>query len=199
MCPRPRTATDSEIFEALVRVIGRVGPARMTLADVAGEVGLTAGALVQRFGSKRGLLLAVARGSDAGVREQVAALRREHASPLAALSAFAVSMARAVRTPEELANHLAFFQLDLTDPEFHAPALAYFRAEREELRALLAEAVAAGELSPGADPARLAEAVQVAMNGVRMVWAVVREGTLEERTREALGVVLGPYGGGGPS
>lgn len=199
MSPRPRTATDAEIFEALVRIVGRVGPARMTLADVAAEVGLTAGALVQRFGSKRGLLLAVARGSDTGVREQVAALRREHASPLAALFELAVCMARAVGTPEELANHLAFFQLDLTDPEFHAPALAYFRAEREELRALLEEAAAAGELTSGADAARLAGAVQVAMNGVRMVWAVDREGTLEERTREALEVLLGPYRSEPPS
>ncbi|HEV2146663.1 MAG TPA: TetR/AcrR family transcriptional regulator [Longimicrobiaceae bacterium] len=193
MSPRPRSATDAEIFAALTRVIGRLGPARMTLADVGAEAGITAGALVQRFGSKRGLLLALARTGVGGVHQQVAAIRRRHDGPLAALLDFATAMGRHVHTPEELANHLAFFQMDLTDPDFHEPALAYFRAERDALRSLLEEAVARGELSAAADPARLAEAVQVATNGARMVWAVVRDGTLEERTRVAVEILLAPY------
>ncbi|HEX2202672.1 MAG TPA: helix-turn-helix domain-containing protein [Longimicrobium sp.] len=193
MSPRPRSVSDEDVFAALARVIGRVGPARMTLADVGAEAGLTAGALVQRFGSRRGLMLALSRTGVADVRRQAARIRRAAASPLAALFDFAAGMARWVRTPEEMANHLAFLQLDLTDPEFHAPALEYFLAERDALRSLLDEAVAAGELAPGADAARLAAAVQVAMNGARVVWAVVRDGTLEERTRDAVETVLGPH------
>lgn len=191
MSPRPRSASDAEIIAALHRVISRVGLARVTLADVAAEVGLTAGALVQRFGSKRGLLLALSRGGADAVREQVAAVRRDSPSPLAALFGYATSASQMVRTPEEFANHLAFFQLDLTDPEFHAPALEFFLAERAEFRALLDDAVAAGELAPGADTERLARAVQEAINGARVVWAVVRDGRVEERTREALEMLLG--------
>ncbi|HEX2094727.1 MAG TPA: TetR family transcriptional regulator C-terminal domain-containing protein [Longimicrobiaceae bacterium] len=127
------------------------------------------------------------------------AARSAHASPLAALLDFATCASRFVRTPEEFANQIAFFQLDLTDPEFHALALEYFRVEREELRALLDDAVAAGELRPGTDTDRLARGVQVAVNGARVVWAVVREGTLEEWTREELEALLAPRrsGGGG--
>ncbi|MFD8888404.1 helix-turn-helix domain-containing protein [Streptomyces erythrochromogenes] len=57
---RPRGVEDAVILRAAVRVMGRVGPAGLTLAAVAGEVGLVPGTLVQRFGSKRGLLLALA-------------------------------------------------------------------------------------------------------------------------------------------
>jgi AcrR family transcriptional regulator len=195
MSPRPRTASDAEIIAALHRVISRVGLARVTLADVAADVGLTAGALVQRFGSKRGLLLALSRGGADAVREQVAAARRDSPSPLAALFDYATSASQMVRTPEEFANHLAFFQLDLTDPEFHAPALDFFLAERDALRALLDDAVAAGELPRGTNTERLARAVQEAVNGARVVWAVVRDGTLEERTRDALEMLLGSSGG----
>lgn len=191
MSPRPRSASDEEIVAALTRVIGRAGLARVTLAAVAAEVGLTAGALVQRFGSKRGLLLAASRGASDGVRGQVAAARGAHGSPLAALLHYATCVSQFVHTPEEFANHLAFFQLDLADPEFHAHALEYFLAERAELRALLDDAVAAGELARGTDTERLARAVQEAVNGARVVWAVVRDGTLEERTREALEMLLG--------
>jgi AcrR family transcriptional regulator len=165
----------------------------MTLADVGAEVGVTAAALVQRFGSKRGLLLAVARASMAAFGEHVARIRETHRSPLAALAAFATAMARYTRNPEELANQLAMFQLDLTDPEFHELGLAYFRAERKALKAMLDDAVKEGELTPDADTARLARMVQVVLNGGRLVWAVVREGTLERWTKRDLDALLEPY------
>ena len=57
MSPRPKKATDDEIFTATTRVMSRLGPHEVTLADIAAEAGLTASALVQRFGSKRALLL----------------------------------------------------------------------------------------------------------------------------------------------
>lgn len=196
MSPRPRTASDAEIVAALARVISRVGPARATLAAVGAEVGLTAGALVQRFGSKRELLLALSRGAVAGVHGQVESARRGSASPLAALLDYAGSTARFARTPEEFANHLAFFQLDLTDPEFHAAALEFFRVEHAALRALLDDAAAAGELLPGVDTGRLARGVQEAINGARVVWAVVRDGTMEERTRGVVEMLLGGAVGG---
>ena len=61
MSPRARKATDEDVYCAVIQAISRLGPQRMTLGDVAREVGVTAGALVQRFGSKRGLLLAAIR------------------------------------------------------------------------------------------------------------------------------------------
>ena len=60
MSPRPRQNTDQEILAAAFRAIARLGPAKLTLADVAAEANVTAASLVQRFGSKRDLLLAAA-------------------------------------------------------------------------------------------------------------------------------------------
>src|SRR6266542_6607411 len=45
---RPRTITDEEILAALARAISRVGPARLTLADVAAEAGLAAPSVAQQ-------------------------------------------------------------------------------------------------------------------------------------------------------
>jgi AcrR family transcriptional regulator len=64
--PRPRQASDAEILAAALTAILRHGPVRLTLAHVAREAGLSPAALVQRFGSKRGLLLAVASGGPEG-------------------------------------------------------------------------------------------------------------------------------------
>ena len=63
MAGRPRGMEDAAILRAAAEVIGRTGPARFTLAAVASEIGLVPATLVQRFGSKRGLLLALARQS----------------------------------------------------------------------------------------------------------------------------------------
>ena len=41
MSPRPRTIDDQVILQSTARVIGRVGPVKLTLALVADEVGLS--------------------------------------------------------------------------------------------------------------------------------------------------------------
>src|SRR5882724_1734919 len=115
---RPRQTTDDAILQATARAIARFGPARLTLAHVAAEVGVAPATLMQRFGSKRGLLLAfVKQGSEAG-GDMYAAIRAAHRSPLGALFAVGDCMAGMATTPEELANHLAFLHIDLTDPDF---------------------------------------------------------------------------------
>src|SRR5262245_61149963 len=145
MSPRPRATSDDAIIGAAARAVSRVGPARLTLAHVAAELGIAPATIVQRFGSKRGLLLALARlGTSAGA--ECAALRAAHVSPLAALDAITTCYARMVSTPEELANHLAFLHIDLTDPEFHRLALDNARDVSAEIRAALDAAVAAREL-----------------------------------------------------
>src|ERR1700752_380635 len=93
MSPRRRKAEDVDVFAALVRVMLRRGPAELTLRTIAAETGVTAGALVHRFGSKRALLHAHARHAaarhaaatgDIGIE---APLDARAASPLQALRA----------------------------------------------------------------------------------------------------------------
>ena len=192
MTPRPRTVPDGQILDAAARAIGRLGPSRFTLADVAAEVGLAPATLVQRFGSKRGLMLAVAGSSVAFIDGCFAAIRAEHPSPLAALRVAATHMASMVESPESLANHLAFLQIDLSDPEFHALALASHRRTDAGYRALLDDAVAAGELVP-VDTARLARAVAATAGGSLIAWAILREGDVGTFVRDDVDTLLAPY------
>ena len=61
-------------------------------------------------------------------------------------------MAEHVRTPEELANNLAFFQIDLSDPDFHGLALEYSRRVRAGYRALFGEAIGRGSWTRAIPP-----------------------------------------------
>ena len=85
MSPRQRTVSDEDILAATARVVGRIGSGEMTLADVGKEAGLSPATLLQRFGSKRSLLLALAETSAAEVDQAFAQLRAELDSPVAAL------------------------------------------------------------------------------------------------------------------
>src|SRR5688572_11388706 len=92
--PRPRTVTDDDILAAAARAMSKVPPTRFTLAEVAREAGLAPATLVQRFGSKRGLLLALAAQSAVSMDACVDMARQAHPSPLAALFDVATQMAR---------------------------------------------------------------------------------------------------------
>jgi AcrR family transcriptional regulator len=192
MAPRPRTIDDSGILEAAGRIISRLGPARFTLADVGREVGLSAAALVRRFGSKRELMLALARSARDSVDACFDAVRGANPSPLAALLAAGTEMTRYVKSPEEMANHLAFLQTDLSDPDFYAIMLENSRRIVDGSRRLLDDAVAARELVP-CDTARLARAVDALAGGSLIGWAVHRKGTAEAWVRQDLDTLLGPY------
>jgi AcrR family transcriptional regulator len=189
---RPRTASDAAILAATARALGRVGPARLTLADVAVEVGLAPATLVQRFGSKRRLLLALAVLGAEALAETFAAARQATDSPLDALVTALIDLTRGIDSAEALANHLAFRQGDLGDAEFRDQALEQSRAMREEIRALLEEAVRAGELVR-LQSARVARAVQTTYHGSLVTWAVAREGTLADWLRVDLDTMLQPY------
>src|SRR5215208_6962569 len=117
---------------------------------------------------------------------------RTRTVPDAHILAAATDMARYVESPEVLANHLAFLQLDLSDPEFHRLALENARRIRAGYRALLDEAIAAGELA-ACDTARLARAVEAVAGGSLIAWAIHREGDVAEFVRADVETLLEPY------
>src|SRR6266704_3349408 len=93
MSPRPRETSDEKILAAAARVI-------------------------QRFGTKRQLLLATCKTGPADIAAQFAAARAKYKSPLKALVELFVECTGFASTPESMANGLAYLQIDLTDPEF---------------------------------------------------------------------------------
>lgn len=196
MTPRPRKVSDDDVFAAVHGVMSRVGPGELTLQKVAAQAGVTAGALVQRFGSKRDLLLALAARSAGSTSTVFAGLRTTHASPLAAIAAYAECLATMAASPAALARSLAYLQVDLTDEAFRKHLLAQARATRKELERLLREAVTTGELAKGTDAAALARTVETVLGGSLITWALHRRGRAARWLRHDLDAVLGPHRSG---
>lgn len=191
MSPRPRTASNADILAGAMRAVGRVGPAQLTLAEIARETKLAPATLIQRFGSKRALLLAAVEHEAAVVDDRLAAARAAHPSPLGALVAAASEVARPFESPAAVANHTAFHLIGLADRDFHRLALEHSRRILAGYRSLIAEAIAAGELTP-VEADRLARSVHTTVGGALANWAIHRDGALLPWIRADLDALLAP-------
>jgi AcrR family transcriptional regulator len=192
MTPRPRETSDAEILAAAARVMQRISPIDLTLADVAKEAGIVPATIIQRFGTKRKLLLANCKAWTAEVTGQFAAARAKYGSPLKALIEMFAESSSFAATPGSMANFLAYLQIDLTDPEFHAVLLTQSTTTGEETQKLLEDAIAARELKT-CNTAELARLVQQVNGGAMLDWAIYRKGSLSSRIRRSLEALLLPY------
>jgi AcrR family transcriptional regulator len=193
MSPRRRKAEDGDVFAALVRVMKRRGPAELTLRAIAAEAGVTAGRLVQRFGSKRALLLAHARYAAASGDVGVSVPRPRTSSPLQALRSVSTMYAQLASSPRAAVRNLAYLHNDLADPPLRRHLLRLSRAARMWYGQRLADAVAAGELRADTDVQALARSVEVTLRGSFLSWALYREGSAADWLREDVDATLRPY------
>jgi AcrR family transcriptional regulator len=193
MSPRLRKAEDADVFAAMVRVMMRVGPAQLTLSAIANEAGVTAGALVQRFGSKRELMLAHARYAAATLDIGFGPPGRRTKSALAAIYECAQEYAKLAQTPRAALRNLAYLQRDLADPALRRNLLRLQRAARAYYEQLVAEAIGAGELGAATDVRALARTIEITLGGSFLAWTLYRQGSASNWLSADLKAVLRPH------
>jgi AcrR family transcriptional regulator len=193
MRSRRKKVPDSAVFDAVVHVMLRAGPEKLTLAAIAAEAGLTAGALVQRFGSKRDLMLAHARHVATTGDLGLAPVTSRRASALIALRNTIEPFAQLAASPEAALRSLAYLQRDLADPVLYGNLLKMNRMARKHYAILVADAVAAGELRSDTDTPSLARTIEVTLIGSYLAWIIHREGPAKKWLRRDLDAVLRPY------
>ena len=193
MSPRPQKVTDDQLFAATHAVMNRVSPHELTLAAIAKEAGVTAAVIVQRFGSKRGLLLALMEKFADASGEMLTSIARQHDSPLAALGAYADCVAGMAASPAAVVRGLAYLQVDLSDADFRQHLARHARASRAGLRRLIDAAVERGELRDDCSPARLARTVEALLSGSVLTWAIYQQGRATTWVRADLDALLAPY------
>lgn len=183
---RPRSISDDRLLAAAGVAIGRRGPG-FTLADVGREAGVAAATLVQRFGSKAGMLAALsAHGTAHGVR----AMRRAAAGAApgrAAVLAALLAAAEGLDDPVTAPNHLAQLGADLADPVLREAV----RRDQEAVRGEVARMLdGAPGLGGAPSPAQAADVLVALWNGTLLAWSLEPRGALAARLETALGGLL---------
>jgi AcrR family transcriptional regulator len=190
--PRIKNLSDEDVLAGVFRLVQRIGPERLTLAAAGAEVGLSASTLVQRFGTKRALLLA----TDQWAIERWVAGMDEAPAEGPALDRLIAGLVHAVdpdTTAEEMANSVSLLQVALADREFHQSTMDGAVRVRAKVIERLREAAASGELRPSTDVDTLAELIEITYHGAMIAWAIHRDGPLIASLRARFTQLLLPY------
>jgi AcrR family transcriptional regulator len=174
--PRRKLKTDAAVLQEAMRVIFAHGPGQFTLAHVSEAVGIAPATLVQRFGDKRGLVVAaLAEDNKRFARELDAAPRA--VGPEAVIDLF-WGLTPGENDDHALADQLLWLRQDAADPQMGALAQARFALLREALAARMPPLPIPSETA-----ARLVEAQ---WQGALVQWAVERRGPLADYVAESL-------------
>jgi AcrR family transcriptional regulator len=193
---RPRSFEDDAIFAATARVIARVGHDRLTLAVIAEEVGCSAPALVQRFGSKRALIRSYIEWSISHNQQRWDQVTSGDQSPIEAIKA-RVQMPRSER-PDEVTDPEGFpstvyFHLVAWEDEALRPLVDDRRQKAEdELRKMLELATQSGEISD-CNEAQLASLLFTAFQGAALQSLATPGAHIEDRLGELVETLIAPY------
>lgn len=185
--PRTKLKSDDEVLDAVGRVVSAHGPQGLTLANVGAQIGLSPATLVQRFGTRRGLLVAFAKRASERASEPFSVAARSSRSPLATLRRGLSDMAlEAVKSGFE--QNLALLLEDVRDDELRALAALHSERVEASIVELLTSAKQRGELQ--GDVRAVARAVHAAYNGALIQWALRRQGTVDAWVLKVVDAVL---------
>lgn len=193
MSPRPRRVQDDTVLDAAAQLMRDVGPVGFTVDEVARRVGVSGPALLQRFGSKRALLLAVNEREVRQTHARVMQAPAEGESPLRAIWTMLESAVNGVApTADALANAYAFLHVDLADAHRRSMIMAQVHSIRAGLRQLVDAAIAAGEVERvSADT--LADLLESVYNGALVGWVIDRDGAAWPYVRARLDALMAPF------
>jgi AcrR family transcriptional regulator len=170
--PRKRTVPDHELLDAALVVVHSEGPEALTFAALAHRTGLAASTLVQRFGSKAGLL----RAALGRAWDELEARTAEADAVAGGGPAGVVGMLVALTAPYEAhdyADQLLVLREDLRDPVLRARGQAWI--------ATLVDAVERRLGGPGTGLVVVAQ-----WQGLLTVWGFTRTDRLDRVVRAGL-------------
>jgi AcrR family transcriptional regulator len=192
---RTRTVSDDAILDAAARVILARGPHDFTLAHVAKAARLAPATLLQRFGSKRRLLVAFARREAAHAADPFEQLlsrptkSKRRSSPVPELAAALRALARGHGDRRSLASSMALLVMDIRDDALRTHARTHAARVEDAIFAQLVRAAERGAID-APDLRALARLVHAAWNGALLSWGVQGKGSLDAWTSGTLETLL---------
>jgi len=184
--PPKKAIVDAQVLEKALFVISEKGPESFTLADISKAVGLAPATLMQRFGSKRALLIKAAKHVPAKLTLDLEKLKAKDLSWDAELMAFLGEVPEGFGTRQDIANSLGLLKLDMVDPELHPIARELMDGVRNRIKELMRKAKSEEQLASQADPDVLASELDALRHGLVIQWALSGDGPLKEWLHKGL-------------
>lgn len=136
--PRPKTLPDGDVLKAAYAMVHRDGPDALTFATLARACGLSASTLVQRFGSKSGLVRSTLSFAWDGLDAKTAAFSAKAAKTPAGAVRLLAQLSKDYGEIEAYADALLILREDLRDPALRARGAKWKAALTKALEACFA-------------------------------------------------------------
>ncbi len=192
---RTKTRNDEDILASIGQYLIREGIATFTFEKLSKEVGLSQATLVQRFGSKRSLLLQLAQQNSQAIIALFRTTTQQYADePIKAIVQGFGGFVAGVKDKGNMAANLAFLQLAIQDPEIHS-AIADSIHQLENMTIILLQSALDNKaLQPGTDTVALARLVFTIYNGTIINWAMLNDTTdIQTELTHNLQMIFKPY------
>jgi AcrR family transcriptional regulator len=179
--PRKRTIPDEDLLDAALGLVREVGPEAVSFGTLATRVGLAPSTLVQRFGSKAGLLHAAllrAWRQLEAVTDEAIATAPDGPDGVVELLVSLTGQYDA----HDFADQLRVLREDLRDPALRQRGEAWFAA--------LSDAVEARLAGTAGGVAGLGRLVVATWQGTLTVWSFTREAAVVDTVRGTLDDLL---------
>ena len=175
--PRNRTIPDDVVLSAALDIVHADGPAALSFGTLADRVGLAGSTLVQRFGSRAGLLQrALLQAWDRLDAETARADAAAGPGPAGVVDLL-VDLSGEY-TEHDFADQLLVLREDLRDPVLRARGEAWI----DTLAGMIDRRLA----GRAGDPTGLGRLVVAHWQGTLTVWSFTRPGPLSDTVRDAL-------------
>lgn len=195
---RPRLFSDDAVFNAVALVLARDGYRNFSLRSITRELNCSRQALIHRFGTTGGLLIAYFERNQARSLERFAQIRERYASPLEGLRA-RLTIPQEDRPdeigidPRAMAGQMAFGLEATYFDELRPLVQRGHDLWVAEYARFIADAIAAGELT-ATDPHLLARQLYATAYGASVFWVAGGfDGTLTDAMEWALDLILTPW------
>lgn len=186
--PRPKTVHDDQLLEVALGIVHRSGPAALTFAALAEQVGLAGSTVVQRFGTKPALLRAAL--VHAWDRLDAATAAADRSASLDAAGTVDLLVALSGQyAAADFADQLLVLREDFRDPVLRARGQAWIAtlAAAIERRLVVASGHAGGADEEGEG---IGELIVAHWQGTLTVWGFTRSGPLPVVVRRSLEQLL---------
>jgi TetR/AcrR family transcriptional regulator, transcriptional repressor of aconitase len=158
------------ILGAAAQLFARKGISGATMAEIANEAGLSAGAVYRYYSSKEELLRAVFDEAAVRNRELFEGSAEMAATPMQALEMVGRKVWVEMDDPDDLICDIQMALSAARDPEDLGVDISQMRIQlRSLLKDMVVQAQAAGEIDPNVNPDHLAVILQACTAGIQMM------------------------------
>lgn len=179
---RIKNIQDAEVLEKALIVISELGPDTFSLADVGEATGLAPSTLLQRFGSKRDLLVLAAKHANIKLQKDLEELSEKKISWRKELEALFCAVPEGFGSRKDIANSLGLLKLDIVDPELHPIAKKLFKTLRDRIYILLSEA----NSKKSVDVEAMVWEIDALRHGLVIQWTLSGTGTIQNWLKKGL-------------